>query len=142
MAPKTNKLNIYLIKDMYKSFEDILKSSKCRQIKLNDYATLYYNKSTIGTPEWLDTFFVNQIGEEYRANFKTSGVQALLLIKIESQKGERIFALPFGYGRFLLKDNVTEDRFGLRTTLNVLNEKGIRNIEKRTFSKNPKLSRE
>lgn len=145
MAPKTNKLNIYLIKDNYKKFSDILKvdeSGVRQQLVLDSHSTLYYTNSVVNEPDWLIKFFGNRITVQQRKNFKTAGVQAILLIKIPYKKGQRIFALPFGYGRFMLGDYVTEERFGLKTTLNVLHDKSIRNIEKRTLTKNPKLSRE
>jgi len=42
----------------------------------------------------------------------------------------------------LLKDFCFEERFGLITSLNILESKSIRGIDKRTLTTNPKSSRE
>lgn len=46
---------------------------------------------------------------------------------------ERFFALTFGHGRFLLKSDAVEERFGLLVVLNSVSPKKLRSIDKRTF---------
>jgi uncharacterized protein (TIGR04141 family) len=60
---------------------------------------------------------------------KTKSVGALLLILASG----RWFGLTFGTGRYLLLPGTWEERFGLRVTLNSLDEDKLRSIDKRTF---------
>jgi uncharacterized protein (TIGR04141 family) len=139
MVKKTNKLSIYLIREKYKDFSLIIKDPSIGQVIIDPDTHFYYAHSIITEPKWLNSFFGKTIDDGHRKNMKASGVQAVLLVKI---KNKRIFALTFGYGRFLIHDYTIEERFGLKTTLNTLNQNSIRHIEKRTLSKNPKISRE
>lgn len=61
---------------------------------------------------------------------------------MDEEGNERIFYIPFGYGKYLLKDDVIEERFGLRTVVNLIGEANIRSINKTSISDNNKLSRE
>lgn len=51
---------------------------------------------------------------------------AVLLIK-----RNRTFALTFGQGRHMLKNEAIEEHFGLRTAINLVGAEGIRSIDKR-----------
>lgn len=54
----------------------------------------------------------------------------------------RVFAICFGQGRHLLKQNALEEGFGLLTALNSANERTIHGIKSRTVEMNSKLSQE
>src|SRR5690606_24117964 len=45
----------------------------------------------------------------------------------------RLFAVTFGHGRFILKPEAFEERFGLLVTLNSVPANALRSIDKRTF---------
>jgi len=64
------------------------------------------------------------------------------LVKIDTGKANRLFAIPFGMGRHLIQELAIENRFGLITTLNVIEASAIRSVGKRTISSNPKISLE
>ncbi len=141
---KTNKLNIYLIKDKYKNEDSITMISDdgdITRVELTGVGIFYFKKSFTNSPSWLDTFFNNHSAID-PTNFFGSGSKAVLVIKIPYRKKNRFFAIPFGSGRFLLRDFCYEERFGLITSLNILESKSIRGIDKRTLSTNPKSSRE
>ncbi len=55
---------------------------------------------------------------------------------------ERLFAITFGHGRYLLAQEHFEERFGLRVALNCLGENNVRSIDKRTFDAIARHSRE
>jgi uncharacterized protein (TIGR04141 family) len=141
---KTNKLNIYLIKDNYSVEDSITNISDDRDIsrvELPDVGVFYYKRSFTNPPDWITSFFNNHSAID-PDNFFGSGSKAVLIVKIPYRSKNRFFAIPFGSGRFLLKDFCYEERFGLITSLNILEAKSIRGLDKRTLSTNPKSSRE
>jgi uncharacterized protein (TIGR04141 family) len=141
---KTNKLNIYLIKDKYKdedSITNIAEDKEIKRVEINDVGYFYFKRSTPTQPDWLTSFFKNDAAIDTK-NFIGSGAKAVLIVKVKHKAKDRFFAIPFGSGRFLLKDSCFEERFGLVTSLNVLESNGLKGIDKRTYSTNPKLSRE
>ncbi|MFN4940778.1 MAG: TIGR04141 family sporadically distributed protein [Bacteroidota bacterium] len=140
----TNKLNIYLIKEKYSDEDSIIKidtDKEINKIEINNVGIFYFKKSSPNPPDWLSSFFNNHPSIE-SSNFFGSGTKAVLIIKIPHKSKIRFFAIPFGSGRFLLKDFCFEERFGLITSLNILESKSIRGIDKRTLTTNPKSSRE
>src|ERR1700742_5182373 len=142
MAPKSNKLSVYLIKEQFSKFAEIIPSVNAASISLDKYSTLFYQPSFTRTPDWVETFFGSKIGQSHRDKMKVAGIQAVLLVKINQKSNNRIFALTFGQGRFMLADGVIEERFGLKTVLNQITDKEVQNMEKRAFSRTPKLIRE
>lgn len=141
---KTNKISIYLIKDTFTSYDPITQISDdtdISKISFPGVGNLYYKKSKANTPEWVDNFFNNNRKIDPN-DFSNSNSMAVFITSIDYKGSNRFFAIPFGFGRFLLKDNCFDERFGLITTLNILDSKSIRGIDKRTLSTNPKLSRE
>ncbi|HPH38014.1 MAG TPA: TIGR04141 family sporadically distributed protein [Sediminibacterium sp.] len=141
---KTNKLNIYLIKDKYLDEDSITRIGddvEIVKVLLNNVGSFYFKKSFLNPPDWIESFFKNDKAID-PTNFLGSGSKAVLIIKILYRNKNRFFAIPFGSGRFLLRDFCYEERFGLITSLNILESKSIRGIDKRTLSTNPKSSRE
>lgn len=143
-AIKSNKLNIYLIKEHYQDEDSITKisdDSRIKKVEIPKVGLFYYEKSHISSPEWIETFFNNDpaIDSNY---LRSSSVKAVLVLNIKIKNKIRYFAIPFGVGRFLLRDSCYVERFGLITALNIIEAKGIRGLDKRTFTTNPKLSRE
>lgn len=139
---KTNKLNVYLIKEAYEDENSIIdRESGAIPIRLDGIGTLYYSQSVLSKPTWIESFFRNHeaIRPEY---FSVSGARAVLITTIEHRGKKRFFAIPFGSGRFFLNDYCWEERFGLITSLNILEANKIRALDKRTLSTNPKMSRE
>jgi len=72
-----------------------------------------------------------------------SHTKVLLLVKVSINKDkEMIFALPFGYGKYLLKDDVYEERLGIKTAVNIFDKDTIREISKVDISGTLKSSQE
>lgn len=78
-------------------------------------------------PAWAGIF------TDYIDNIRDLGtVRSTGAVLIVKAKG-RFFALTFGQGRFILKQDMIEERFGLLATLNSLEANALRSIDKRTF---------
>lgn len=135
-----NKLSIYLVKEGLEDKKDIFdKPNDLRELqKYADGSVAYYVPSNTHKPSWLKSFFLNSNNSElWQAN---SRVVLLKQLSIGNEK--RIFALTFGYARFLFKENVLEEQFGLRVILNTIQQNQIRRIAKSSVGSNQKQSDE
>lgn len=138
----TNRLNIYLLKDIFSKADSMISDpANLKTANLRGIGTLYYEPSHQIPPEWISTFFKNHPAI-IAADFVQSGTQAVLIASVVHKGKRRFFAICFGTGRFLLKDNSCEERFGLITALNMIEAKALRGIDRHTLTSNPKLSRE
>lgn len=140
----SNKIKLYLIKSDYQEFDTVLKDPNAaglHRVVIPEVGTLYYKDSSPQTPAWINDFFHNHDAIDASV-FKVANTQAILLVSINTGKVNRIFGIPFGMGRHLIKELAIENRFGLITTLNVIESSAIRSVGKRTISSNPKISME
>ncbi|MBP5518579.1 MAG: TIGR04141 family sporadically distributed protein [Bacteroidales bacterium] len=132
------KISITLIKEGF-TIKDVLKSGTS-SILLPDGNKLFYKKNIENRPEWLDSF----LGEDAPDNrsLKSKSVSAVIFYLVEvEQDHERLFAITFGFGRTLLNTMVTEERFGLITTLNTIDADKLRSIDTNTLDINPLKNR-
>lgn len=131
----TNKLTIYLIKEGYLEPDQIIKNGlNSNQI---ENGVIYFGESHSVPPSWIKNFFCDQLLEEDK--LFSASAKAIFLTEIEiKDRKKRIFAIPFGYGRTLLTPGVYEERFGLKTTLNLVESDGIRRINKKSLTSIPK----
>lgn len=139
-AKKQHKLNILLLKDQYDDVEQAIKDHqeiKKHELKHNSrfIGTLYIKSSYPSQPKWSSFFEAVIDPTELGVN---TNVAAVLLIKIEG----KIFAITFGHGRFLLKQDSWIDRFGLIVALNSIGKEKIRTISKSTFDAISRQSKE
>ncbi len=88
---------------------------------------LYVAAKPEKSPAWAGIFrdYVDDIRD--LGTVKSTG--AVLIVKAKG----RFFALTFGQGRFILNQDMIEERFGLLATLNSLEANALRSIDKRTF---------
>ena len=133
------KLSISLIKTGITNLADMVRVNDCAHKELPGVGHFYYNNSRPKDPDWLENFFLGQLGDEPR--LKTSFVQALLIIKREYPVESRYFAIAFGYGRNLLIPGSIEPRFGLKTTLNTIDPKQLRSVDKNSLEAIPTKGR-
>ncbi len=133
------KLSISLIKTGITNLADMVRVNDCTHKELPGIGHFYYNNSRPKDPDWLQNFFLGQLGEEPK--LKTSFVQALLIIKRNYQDETRYFAIAFGYGRNLLIPGAIEPRFGLKTTLNTIDPKQLRSLDKNSLEAIPTKGR-
>lgn len=124
---KVVHLSIYLAKESIKRRDQIIKDGFEGSAEMNvsgaGKGCLYWKAPHPESPKWTELFRnvmdVSQIG-------KTAGVSAAFTIKV----GGRFFILTFGQGgRFLLEDDVCEERFGLLVALNSVDKESFRCVD-------------
>lgn len=77
------------------------------------------------TPKWVGYF--RHHADLSDMDIKAASASAVLLVK----RPAGVFAITFGYGRYLLRDDVFDPRFGLRVTLNAIEPTALRSIDHR-----------
>ncbi|MDR0948731.1 MAG: TIGR04141 family sporadically distributed protein, partial [Lachnospiraceae bacterium] len=116
--PNRNKLSIFMIKEEFIANEDIIEKYN-NTVSVDGVGTVYWGDSHVNTPQWANSFFAGSIDTD---RIFTANARAVLLVRIpiDQDGAERIFAVTMGYGKNMLKDNVTEERFGLKVILNTI----------------------
>jgi uncharacterized protein (TIGR04141 family) len=139
MAPKTNKLIVYLIKSQYSTAEEIVDSSQ-EGIAVDPIGNFYFEDSGVSPPAWLKDFFGATLLKDVK--LFSASARGVLLVPIQYKGNTVNFAVSFGLGRHLLRPGVIEDRFGLKVVLNSVNPESLRSIDKTTLGSVPKHSKE
>ncbi len=127
---KSVPLTIYLIKEEFDKADEIISEKAAHDpIKINIPgcpSLLFVERSNNFHPAWVSLFseFVDPTTIP-----KIASLSALLL----AQTKDRYFALTFGNGRFLLRPEVLEERFGLLVALNSVDEDSFRVIDKQSL---------
>lgn len=136
-APKSRRLTIYLLKESYGSVDEALSDrQRLTHRRVRGIGDLYVRPSRAHPPAWADFFAGSVDFSTLRVDQANSA--AVLLV----EAGGRMFALTFGYGRGFLEPGSWEERFGLRVTLNCLDPRRLRSIDKRSFDAIARHSRE
>jgi len=133
-------LTVYLVKEAFAAPQDILKKPHSPQhypIGLGSGAIgdLYVESRSPKQPRWA-AFFHDYLPPTVFGQI--SSANALFTLKHEN----RLFALTFGTGRFLLKPDCWEDRFGLRVALNCIGDNTVKSIDKHTLDPLARHTRE
>jgi len=125
-------LNIFLVKEAFTRRDQIIDHDVCKDpteipISGSGKGYLYFKSTQSEFPKWSSLFAavmdIKRIG-------KVSNVSAAFLLKVEG----RYFVLTFGQGgRFLLRDDVCEDRFGLLVALNSVKKESFRCVDKQSL---------
>ncbi len=129
---KTHKLSIYLIKKGEYTFEDTLKTNDCTMYSLKDSigyeGLIVVGQMRTSVPNWKGLI---QQGTDEQINFiENTSNRAVVYFRIE----KRIFAVAFGFGKFLLKEDLIEREFGLRTALNLTDYDKFISVDKASLS--------
>ncbi|MBQ8451665.1 MAG: TIGR04141 family sporadically distributed protein [Clostridia bacterium] len=131
-------LSIFLIKENITNLEDIIEDGVAELQVFDENSVAYYNPSSVKEPDWLFSFF-----SFHNDLLKTANSRVLFLKRVQiDERTSRIFAVTFGYGKTLLKDDVCEEQFGLKIVLNTIARNKIRKISKTDIGKNYKQSQE
>ncbi|MCC3253804.1 hypothetical protein EIQ30_16200 [Xanthomonas campestris] len=120
---------IYLLRDSVKTAQDaIIGGAEEHTIEdgLSKYGQLFVKETKPKPPKWAD-LFENYIDKGLLGTVQSSS--AAFIISVD----KRFFALTFGQGRFLLRPDAYEERFGLIVTLNSINSDALRSIDKKAF---------
>jgi uncharacterized protein (TIGR04141 family) len=78
-------------------------------------------------PKWFELFSGAVSADPLRLGSRS--VSAVYLTVVEG----RTFALTFGFGHTMLQPGTSEERFGLRTTLNLVDPDRLRSIDRKVF---------
>ena len=135
-----NKLSIYLLKENISKLEDIFENpNEIQEFQLyNEDSVVYYAPSYVREPSWVKSFFT----QESNGLLQQANSRVVFLKKILIDNKEILFALTFGYAKFLFKENVLEEQFGLKIVLNSIKQNQIRRISKTSVGTNQKQSNE
>lgn len=134
------RISIYLVKQGITESEKILKLDKCVNFqKVEGVGALYSKMSSPKTPDWVGSFFGDAIDASH---LTSSSASAVFLVPISFEQSQRIFALTFGYGYTLLEQDAIEERFGLKTALNLAEANSLRKIKRTTVAGNALKSNE
>lgn len=135
---KTHSLNILLLKTTILSYENALKDQgqvHCEEIdNLTCKGVFCYKQNPSKPPKWLGLFSSEL---QVEAHLFSSGAAAVFIVEANL----RLFALCFGYGRYLLKDDCFEENFGLKVVLNSVNPEKIRSIDIQSLDAVPLMNR-
>lgn len=124
-------LSIYLAKETIARRDQIIKDGCDGPAEISisggGKGYLYWKSPHPEYPKWTslfeDAMDIKQIG-------KTAGVSAAFVLKAEG----RYFVLTFGQGgRFLIEDDVCEERFGLLVALNSVDRESFRCVDKQSL---------
>ena len=124
---KVNHLNIFLVKPAYTTADQIVNEDFCEppvevQIAGHGSGQLFIKRTPPAPPKWAALFkdYVNL------SALAVPGISAAFSVEVNG----RWFVLTFGQGgRFLLKDDVCEERFGLLCALNSVDPKTFRCVD-------------
>lgn len=94
---------------------------------IENVGTFYYKISRTVKPDWLSGFFLDRL--QCADKFRVSSAAGVLIVTRDYNDGTRTFAVTFGSGRYLLKDDVAEERFGLKIALNSIQYNSLRSID-------------
>lgn len=136
----TNHLSIYLIKESVTEPDKIIENiDSVSKVSIDQWSTLYFENSGNYTPKWMSSFFGESITEELKQSVFSAYVSAVLLLKVNVNDQDRIVAITFGLGGWhMLVAGCFEERFGLMSTLNMIDSNTLRSIEKNNLSLGPK----
>ncbi|PKL90769.1 MAG: hypothetical protein CVV21_11490 [Candidatus Goldiibacteriota bacterium HGW-Goldbacteria-1] len=118
-------LNIYLIKEAVKNHKDIIKEIESVEefsLPKYKYMKFYYKPQDSKPVKW-----IKLLKESVEGNLtgKTMTASGVLVVEVK----KRLFVITFGYGRYMINDELFEDRFGLKTALNVIEYDKIRKAD-------------
>lgn len=130
-------ITIHLLREEIKTNRDALTTEAAHYVIAegeSHYGDLFVAPRQAKYPKWASKF-ENFVDKEKIG--KTQSTGALFLTKVDG----RIFAITFGLGRFLLRQDAIEERFGLLVTLNSLGSNSLRSVDKKTFDSGDRNSR-
>jgi uncharacterized protein (TIGR04141 family) len=122
-------LTIYLLREEYKNSKDAVAAGAAHHpvtSNLSILGDLYVKRGPQRPPKWAKLFAPYLDTQLLGFVQSTAGV---LIVKANN----RLFAITFGQGRFILNPESFEERFGLLVTLNSVPADRLRSIDKHTF---------
>jgi uncharacterized protein (TIGR04141 family) len=139
-VPKPQSLTVYLAKETYTVPQSVVEKVDALkeisfELSLGPGATLFVPEASSNVPRWTK-FFSGHVPPDTFGRTRSEG--ALLTLR----HGNRVYALAFGAGRFHLKQDCWEERFGLRVALNCIGNNVVKSIDKHTLDPLARHTRE
>lgn len=134
MDPPLQALTIYLLRNTQEPEKALVGVRSLRRIPIDGNHTVYIKRKKAHHPSWVQ-FFDGRVDADEFGKVRSSG--ALLLCAAAG----RHFAVVFGTGRFLLDPLFVEQRFGLLVTLNTVDPRKVRSIDKASLNRQGMQSR-
>lgn len=136
------KLSIYKTKRVTDDIDQVLNLEKVQkpiEFEMDDARAYLYAKqiSDPALPEWT-TLFTSQktdIKSDYFGMNSSTG--AVLVVEVDNAR----YLIPFGTGHHLINDGSIVKGFGLKTTLNCIEHKKIRSLDKGSHNETNLLTR-
>jgi uncharacterized protein (TIGR04141 family) len=122
MRKKTRPFTIFLLKSG-RADVAVRSSLDLTEIPVGKLGTLYIRPSHTNPPSWLSFFASVATLPDTVFNSNTAAVFIV-------PRAEHVFAVTFGYGRGLLEPGCWEEDFGLRVTLNSVDENKLRSVDR------------
>jgi uncharacterized protein (TIGR04141 family) len=126
---KSVRLAIYLIKKEVRGYRECIKERAFfdeydlrKELHIEGKVLVGKNKRT--EPEW--KIFLQDGIEGTIPKLVNASNRALVFFKVK----DRWLVIPFGYGKYLLKDDVIDGDFGLRTALNLMDSDKILSLDR------------
>lgn len=128
---RARPLTIYVAKASVRSGEELIEEpQQAVEFPVNVGGVagrLFVKRSNVAPPGWL-SFFEGQAAGAADL-LRSSSSAAVLVLRV----GPHWFAVTFGYGRNLLRPGTWEPNFGLKVTLNAIDDASIRSVDRKTF---------
>ncbi|MDY7805190.1 TIGR04141 family sporadically distributed protein [Burkholderia stagnalis] len=137
MAKSYRRLNLFMAKPLGdgQMFADLLADASVDNYPMADNlgidGVLYVKRSTEKRPSWGSV--LDEVTGRLIPGLANRSSSAVLLLRVDGD----IFALTFGYGRYLIEQSLFVQDFGLRTALNTLDEKSLRSVDLHTLEDQP-----
>ncbi|HUW05876.1 MAG TPA: DUF6119 family protein [Williamwhitmania sp.] len=126
---KNFRLAIYLLKDSIRNYKEALKDKvRYKEYDFNEKIKVS-GKVLIGLtkenePDWRS--LIQEGIKDKLPPLNNSSNRAVVFFLID----DRYFAIPFGYGKHLIKEESIDREFGLKTALNIINADKLLSIDK------------
>jgi uncharacterized protein (TIGR04141 family) len=127
-------LTIHLLRETQDPEKALVRIGSLRRIAIDANHTVYIKRKRAKHPSWV-LFFGGRVDPDEFGKVRSSG--ALLLCNAAG----RHFAVTFGTGRYLLDALFIEQRFGLLVTLNTVDPRKVRSIDKASLNRQGMQSR-
>ena len=144
MGKNTENYNLLLhnTNDFKECLKEDFKESQFHELdveKHNNFkeGRIYIASTEENTVEWLDTLNLYTKDDLEGDLYKNKSNKAVLMLKYEKNEEEKdyIFSLVYGYGRTMLDDRYIVKNFGLRTAINLIEERNIKSLNSLNISR-------
>jgi uncharacterized protein (TIGR04141 family) len=137
MAKSYRRLNLFIAKPSAEdqNFADLLSDALVDTYPTADSfgvdGVLCVRRSADKRPGWGS--ILDEVAGHSIPDLANRSSSAVLLLKVDGD----IFAFAFGYGRYLIEQSLFAQDFGLRTALNILDDKSLRSVDLHTLEDQP-----